>query len=89
MEVDTEFLEGLGQDPLADKAEEVVIHSMLKDRWRYYIDNGLKAEEKEESLLRNKRPSSFEPPLLNPWFIPTSDPNAETKKRRDKYLLER
>ncbi|XP_054016842.1 uncharacterized protein LOC128897146 [Hylaeus anthracinus] len=84
-EVDESLLSLLGDDPQNSKAQEVFIHSSLRSRWKYWIQNGLAEEEREKIIKMYKKPTFLDPPLLNAEIKGTM---KESAIKRDTYMME-
>lgn len=85
--LDEESREALGEVPFAESENEVILNKDLIDRWKYWIEKGMKKEEKDKLKLQYKYKGTnclLLAPKLNPEVSAALSPTART---RDKYFM--
>ncbi|KAH0549482.1 hypothetical protein KQX54_009603 [Cotesia glomerata] len=82
--LDDTVLEIMGAEP-ATNEPQLVLHSSVTNRWKKYITDGLKKEDKESLLKKYPRSGKFslEPPILNDKV---SESLKESAVKRDTYF---
>ena len=67
--IDEDVQKILGKDPFKSKTFEIKIHSEVHKRWKYWAENGLEKEEREQLLEKYGCPTGMEVPKLNPEIL--------------------